>query len=134
MKIHSIFALAMLFSMTLCADEVNVGWKPNPESENIKKYTLQWGEQSGVYTESLDVAPDSTVVDTNGETLVKGTIDLAIGKTYYIVATATNTSDLTSLPSEELVYAFLRPTQVALPVVIRLNADGTWEIGSWQAP
>lgn len=60
--------------------------------------------------------------------MVKATLDLAPGAIYHIVVTATNSANLESLPSNELEYSLLRPAQVALPVVIKLNADGTWKV------
>lgn len=127
MKIHSIFALAMLIAATACATDVNVAWDPNPETDNVTKYTVHWGDTPGVYTSKIDVAPAETV-DVSGKPMVKATLDLAPGATYYIAVTATNAAGLESLPSNELEHTLLRPAQVALPVVIRLNADGTWEI------
>ncbi len=127
MKIHSIFALAMLIAATLCATDVNVAWDPNPETDNVVKYTVHWGDTPGVYTGKIDVAPAETV-GVDGKPMVKATLDLAPGATYYIAVTAMNAAGLESLPSKELEHTLLRPAQVALPVVIRLNADGTWEI------
>ncbi len=126
MKIHSIFALAMLIAATACATDVNVAWDPNPETD-ITKYTVHWGNAPGVYTSKIDVVPAETV-NVSSKPMVHATLDLAPGETYYIAVTATNAAGLESLPSNELEHTLLRPAQVALPVVIRLNADGTWEI------
>jgi len=117
----------MLIAATACATDVNVAWDPNPETDNVVKYTVHWGDTSGVYTSKIDVVPAETV-NVSSKPMVHATLDLAPGETYYIAVTAMNAAGLESLPSKELEYSLLRPMQVALPVVIRLNADGTWEI------
>lgn len=126
MKLKLLLITVLMFVGAARAEEVNVAWNPNPEA-NIAKYTVMWGTEAGVYSEKIDVVPDA-IADVDGSPMVRATLNLEPGATYFISVTATNNAQLESLPSSELQYSFLRPAQVSLPVVIRLKADGTWEI------
>jgi peptidase C25-like protein/fibronectin type III domain protein len=101
-----------------------VSWNASPEVD-LKHYEVRFGTQSGgPYPNVVNAAKLTS-------TAVSG---LTNGQTYYFVVTATNTSDLTSLPSPQIaaVPTFvrgLRAPQVVSGLVIAksgLNAILSW--------
>jgi hypothetical protein len=71
--------------------KLNLTWTPSPASDELKSYDVKWGTQSGVYTATHNVGKNA--FDT-----ISGLVN---GQTYFIVVTATNTSNHVSAPSVE---------------------------------
>jgi len=72
---------------------VTLVWDPSPDPR-VVGYTIWYGNASGVYPTRIDV----------GNTTTATIADLAIGQTYYFVATAYTADGLESLPSNEVEY------------------------------
>ena len=76
-------------------------WEPNPEPD-IAGYRLYYGTTSGTHPTMFDVGNITTA-----------TLPFPNTGTFYIVATAYNTSALESLPSDELVATItMKPSKV----------------------
>ena len=89
-----LLALGLLLSALApdaIAGSVRMGWNPNPENY-IAGYVLSWGTSSGVYANSVTVAPDVVTQEVTG---------LATG-TYYFVVRAFNSAGLHSGHSTEV--------------------------------
>ncbi|HXV77176.1 MAG TPA: C25 family cysteine peptidase [Candidatus Polarisedimenticolaceae bacterium] len=71
-------------------ETLRVSWAPNPEND-LAYYEVHYGIESGVYTET-------TRAGLVTELTLTGLVE---GQMYHFVVTATNTSDLTSDPSDE---------------------------------
>lgn len=122
----TLLAIAFLaLSSFALADDVNVGWTPNAET-NIDHYRIEWGSQPDTFDQSADVPFDQIKTDINGEKLVFTTLDLPKDSITYIRVIAANDQGLESLPSEILIYG--PPAKPAFPVLIRINADGSVEV------
>lgn len=94
--------LSFLLPLTLCllfcastafAAGVKLAWDANSEPD-LAGYTIHWGTSSGNYPFSVDVG-NRTTWEVTG---------LDAGVTYYFAATAYNTSNLRSAPSDEVKY------------------------------
>ena len=106
---------------------LNVSWNPNPESD-LKRYTLYYGTQPGVYSVSLTTNPATT-----SATL----IGLTDGVRYYVTVTATNTSDHESAPAAELsevphLFEGIAPPRAISDLAVTIS--GTDLILSWSRP
>jgi Fibronectin type III domain len=75
------------------AQNVTLAWNASADT-GVAGYTLRYGNGSGVYTSSIDVANNTTAS-------VPG---LQRGATYYIIVTAYNSARQESDPSNEVVY------------------------------
>jgi hypothetical protein len=84
-------AVLMLWAPALEAASVTLAWDPNPEPD-IAGYTICYGVQPGVYTNSINVGNQTSFV----------VPDLTAGQRYYFMVQAYNTAGLVSLPSQEV--------------------------------
>jgi Fibronectin type III domain len=85
--------LSTLPSSCLAAD-VGLAWDPDSDP-NIVGYRLHSGDQSGVYTQTVDVGNTAFVLVTN----------LVAGQPYYFAVTAYNNAAVESAPSNEVIYS-----------------------------
>lgn len=102
-----IVSTIILFILTLTAAYAGWGvqWNPNPEN-NIAGYRVYYGNESGKYTETIDVG---NVTEADMSQLPAGD--------YFFVVTAYNTLGLESLPSDELNVTVLgRVTNLRLKI------------------
>jgi hypothetical protein len=104
-------ALLALAAGPLHAQSVTVTWDPNSESD-IVSYTVFYGTQSGVYTESQAVGKVTTWTAS----------DLKAGKTYYFAVQAMNADGLASPLSAE-VSATIPGSATWVPASPRLDVD-----------
>ncbi len=84
----------LLPSYFAAADSVTLVWDPNTEPD-LAGYRIHYGTSSGQWNITIDVGNVTNVT-------ISG---LARGVTYYFVATAYNTANLESDPSNEVSYA-----------------------------
>lgn len=84
----------LLPSYFAAADSVTLVWDPNTEPD-LAGYRIYYGTNSGLWNITIDVGNVTNVT-------ISG---LARGVTYYFVATAYNTANLESDPSNEVSYA-----------------------------
>lgn len=84
----------LLPSYFAVADSVTLVWDPNTEPD-LAGYRIHYGTSSGQWNTTIDVGNVTNVT-------ISG---LARGVTYYFVATAYNTANLESDPSNEVSYA-----------------------------
>jgi fibronectin type 3 domain-containing protein len=73
--------------------QATLEWDPNSETD-LAGYKLYYGQASGSYDTTIDVGNQTTYTLT----------DLPVGETYYIAATAYNTSGLESGYSNEVIF------------------------------
>jgi hypothetical protein len=104
---------------------LQVSWTASPETD-LKQYEVRYGTEPGVY-------PNVSSPGKNSSTVISG---LTNGVTYYVVITATNTSDLTSAFSAERtgVPTFVRGLRSPQFVsALRVDKLGTNAELSWPA-
>jgi hypothetical protein len=106
---------------------LNVTWSPNPESD-LKRYTVYYGTQPGVYGVSLTTNPGTT-----SATL----IGLTDGVRYYVTVTATNTSDHESAPAPEQsevphLFEGIAPPRAISDLTITISGSNL--VLSWSRP
>jgi VCBS repeat-containing protein len=85
--------LVIFTAPALALQTVTLAWDPSPDADVIA-YNVYYGTQSASYTNKVTVANVTTATVSN----------LVEGATYYFAATAYNTSDLESEPSNEVSY------------------------------
>lgn len=85
--------VAVIPNHTAIAADVTLAWDPDV-SADITGYRLYLGTTSGVYIQTSDVGITTSTMVSN----------LIIGKTYYFVVTAYNSSGLESPPSNEVSF------------------------------
>lgn len=94
-RLASVFVLCMCaLALTGQAHEVAVAWDPGTPVGLVSGYRLHRGNESGIYTESLDVGPATTAT-------ISG---LIAGETYYFAVTAYGPSGDESRYSAEAVW------------------------------
>ena len=110
-------------------DTLRVEWLSNPEVDLAPQaYTVLWGTQPGVYTESAPASSSSNTI------LISG---LTEGETVFVSITATNTSGLTSAEASPVsdfpVFApqGLRPPRSV--TALNLDKNGNSVDLSWEA-
>ncbi len=86
-------AIATLTSQAQAAATAKVSWDANTEAD-LAGYKIYWGTVPGNYTNSISVGKVTTLTLSN----------LVAGVTYYIAATAYNSSGLESDFSNEIVW------------------------------
>jgi len=91
--VRALLVVAILAASASAAQAVTVtaSWDPNPEPD-IASYVLSWGTQTGQYPNSQNVGNVTT-----------WQLNLAPGR-YFFIVQAVNTSNLTSVPSTEVVF------------------------------
>ena len=114
----ALLALALFLSpMVVHAADVTLAWDPNTEAD-LKGYIISYGTESGVYSESIDIANNSSgwsigcgpVYDPFKPECCEYTLkDLEEGKTYFLAAKAYDEDGNESTYSEELVHTTANP-------------------------
>jgi hypothetical protein len=119
-----IAAAALVLTATgLEAASITLAWDPNPEPD-IAGYTVCYGVQPGVYTNSINVGNQTSFV----------VPDLTAGQRYYFMVQAYNNGGLTSAPSQE-VSGIPETPRTSLPgktTTADFDGDGAMDLAVWR--
>ena len=99
-----VLLIISLTGLNSFAADATLAWDPSPD-QDVASYQLYWGTSSGNYSNSFNVGNTTSAVVSN----------LVAGQTYYFVATAFNTANMESLPSNEISYTPPTPTPTPSP-------------------
>jgi len=108
----AVIMAAIVPSMAHAEKSVTLAWDPSP-TPTVVGYTIQYGTNSGQYSEFLLYGNETTAVVS----------ELQEGVTYYFVVTAHTDEGLESDPSNELMYTVPDGTVTYLPPSINLIPD-----------
>ena len=106
---------------------LDISWTKNPETD-LKRYTVRYGTTPGAPTATVQAAPTATGISLFG---------LQNGTRYYVSLSATNTSDLESLPCVELsdvphIFLGIAPPRAIDDLMV--NLSGADLVLSWSQP
>ena len=104
----------MVFATTVSAEQVTLAWDPNPEPD-LAGYYIYYGER-GTTPLRVDAGLNTNVTIQN----------LVAGRTYDFYATAFNTANIESDPSQTITYTVPTPPPTGFNVTSDTTTQGDW--------
>jgi len=108
MKTIITFIASIVLSLSTLGDSITLGWEPSP-SPNIKEYKLYFSKDPNVWTHVKSVGLS-----------LQTTVELSEPGVWYFIATAVDSNNLESLPSNTLSYT--SPASPVAPQGMKLLA------------